>query len=146
MKNIWLLIFVLLLIGCKDPCDGSEPTDFFRFKMIDKDTGNDLFFGSQAVFDPKKLEVSSAYPLDIGTDNDVFNYRVRVLKGNILQTVLSAEVEEMYFEFEDGDIDTISAAYIQFEKCGALELRNITYNNVLICQICPVDSVHQIVK
>ena len=101
------------------------------FRIISKDNGHDLVFGSSSIYDKSKIKIFSLQ----GSDTTFANYQPDrlVLNGydSVLRFKISKMVDTLYIKLSNSDVDTISVSYGLSEGrcCSYNSIRTLNYNN-----------------
>ena len=150
MKTMILFITMISLSSCKCPPSAVEPKDIaFSFSIIDEE-GNDLFFGKDAIYDPKNVRF---------TEDQGENWRnVEIVEKNVgLHRVKCFNLGGYYspfvffIEFIPNKIDTIKTeshitGYYD-KRCANLPIftYDVFFNNIPICIDYSYSEIYKIV-
>lgn len=132
----------------------------FRFNILNKESGEDLFFGENSPYHEGELliYIISSLPLSNDPSDTIFHYSVRGInsdKGRIFTTFLSTShvTDSAYMAYVRirNDIDTLITyprleGYYDRGDCKKLVLDKIFYNGRLICDACEENEIYLIHK
>lgn len=137
-KNKILFLFLITLItGCyiDKPCKDSNmvcPDSFeSTFRIISKNDGRDLVFGTSSIYDDSKIKIFSLRNSDT-TFADYQPDRL-VLNGydSVMRFRIISKVDTLYIKLGSSDIDTISVSYglLEGRCCSYNSIKTLNYNN-----------------
>ena len=94
----------------------------FEFRILDSNSGSDLVFGSNRVFDPREFSMFSIS----GTAQQEYPLLFRTSSFFTGDTTFHAEVfplaSQVFLRYPNGKIDTLELSYRQFDSecCGRI--------------------------
>ncbi|MBA7701526.1 hypothetical protein ES703_110266 [subsurface metagenome] len=146
MKYLVTISLILLLSGCitcnKDDC--IQPPDPFNFKIIDKDSREDLVFSINAIYHPDSIRLfyfQGEEKIDLPLQKTTTKYEYYALSNQILPYVSSIEIiKDFYLQLNYLDTDTllIDVRQINFECCMVFEYAQ-SYINGSVLKRSPTD-------
>jgi hypothetical protein len=145
MNRIIIIAFVFALLNSCNPCrnlDCISSNYTLRFRLLDRNTEYDLFFGQQSIYDPNETVF---YTLN-GSDTTIYDYNFTTYgTDSIISVDFFPQSNEIYMEFDNGDIDTFYVNYDteSTECCGVVTtVSKIIYQS----QEFSVDNLPKILK
>ena len=144
-------VILLIIVGCKEEQSNADCGTYgsrFRFIVVDKASGQNLFFGDRSLYteDDLKLYVitrpKSQDPTD--TIDYLFLNTLERDSGKIFNSFLPARPNEdqtVYARINGADIDTLlitsrSDGYYDNGSCERIVADKVYYNNELVCSSC----------
>lgn len=140
MRSLFFAGMLLLITGfysCSrcDMLDCLYSNYYFTFRVVDRVQHNDLLFGTNALYDPAKIQF---YTLN-GTDTSFFDAVSEKYAGTGFDSVLTAgffpeTTLPVYMKLNESDTDTLAIAYKTYKTqcCGIItEITNIRVNNTV---------------
>lgn len=123
----------IMLISC-DPCrnlDCLSNKDAGQFRIVSANSGNDLVFGPNKIYDKNQFKFYSLKD----ADTTFFDYQAIKSEGigydSILQIHFSPITDTAFMRLSDGDIDTLQITYKTFDTkcCGIItEITRFRFN------------------
>ena len=101
------------------------------FRIVSKDDGRDLVFGSGSIYDNSKIKIFSLQGSD--TTFAIYQPDRLMLNGydSIMRFKISSQVDTLFIKLSSSDLDTISISYGLSEArcCSYNSIRTLNYNN-----------------
>jgi len=134
--SLLTLVSIFILSSC-DPCKKLDcvSSDFdMRLKIVSAETGKDLVFGSDKVYDASKIKF---YILK-GSDTTLLSKRIvdsdSTTFNRYFEVTFFPKIDTAYLQLNNKDIDTLFISYKSRNTrcCGVItEITNLNYNNRL---------------
>lgn len=132
--------FIFVFLTSCGPCrnlDCISSTYDFSFQIVDENTGRNLVFGPDAIFEYKEIRLYSI----IGSDTVIYPTRVKGLDLQSQDKLIIVEVFPptgvLFLEYPDKSRDTLSLTFSQTETqcCGSVvTMTSITRNGKEVYQ------------
>lgn len=134
MPYLFLFLAALLLCAC-DPCRNLDcVTDNYdgQFRIVSAATGDDLLFGSTAMFTKDDIRFFAWH----GSDTIVFSSQAMYASGNgydsVLQVRFYPKTDTAYMQLGNSALDTLQMSFRTYNTrcCGTItEITNFRINN-----------------